>query len=491
MPRTVPQAPSAGAALLPTSPAAANGGGDVPAPSEQDVSAMIQREIDSALAMPKLSEDVPPSSGSISPDAEWAEMARLLGTSPDDAAEMAMDELLSATSGVATPSAPPRDDPKAASFSGEMEKLLQQLQIDTDSVPPLLPGPEPDPEPEPEPPSTVPNPETNTPLQPMAPAPASPRPPPQQKTPPPQQRSPQALSPRQLSPRQQQEDQRVQHGASDAAAAVSELESKLKSAEEETRTIVAFMEEDLTALREELDSEKAARAELLQLVGEYEARAEKAESEAASLRNELDSGGGAAAAAQRASSELESKPEQQQLLQLQPVQHQAGQTTSVESSLAEEMDRRGLTESDRERLMEEGVTTVAIFRLLEEEDFAACGIDIAARGATRAAEEKAKNRQDAAAAAAAQDAADKEAMQRLLQSEAGQLSDAGQAAVGAGSTGLSELCRMRVGEMKAALGLSIADARVLCNVLGRSPYVEEFKFRLVDRRLLQVSERRR
>ena len=61
------------------------------------------------------------------------------------------------------------------------------------------------------------------------------------------------------------------------AERVSELESKLKTAEaahaaavagteaaqQESQDAVTFMEEDLAALREELDSEKAARAELL------------------------------------------------------------------------------------------------------------------------------------------------------------------------------------------------------------------------------------
>ena len=111
---------------------------------------------------------------------------------------------------------------------------------------------------------------------------------------------------------------------------MSELESKLKTAEaahaaavagteaaqQESQDAVTFMEEDLAALREELDSEKAARAELLAVASEHEARAVAAEGEAASLQEQLDVSQAAGSAAGSADddsataervSELESK----------------------------------------------------------------------------------------------------------------------------------------------------------------------------------------
>ena len=47
-----------------------------------------------------------------------------------------------------------------------------------------------------------------------------------------------------------------------------------EAATQESADAVAFMEDDLAALRQELDSEKAGHAELLAVAGEHEARAQ-------------------------------------------------------------------------------------------------------------------------------------------------------------------------------------------------------------------------
>ena len=84
-----------------------------------------------------------------------------------------------------------------------------------------------------------------------------------------------------------------------------------EAATQESADAVAFMEDDLAALRQELDSEKAGRAELLAVAGEHEARAAAAEGEAASLREQLEAAKAAGRADDSASaervSELESK----------------------------------------------------------------------------------------------------------------------------------------------------------------------------------------
>ena len=155
-------------------------------------------------------------------------------------------------------------------------------------------------------------------------------------------------------------------------------------------------------------------------------------------------------------------------------------------SLAEEMDIHGLSESDQRCLREEGVTTLEIFRMLEDEDFAACGIDIAQRRAAQAAKDK-SNKLQAARVADAQDIADTEAIQTLLRTEGGQLSDAEQAVLNRVGR-LSDICGLRVAQIKVSLRLTIADARMLCNILERSPFVQRFQFRLLDRWLLLLSE---
>ena len=99
--------------------------------------------------------------------------------------------------------------------------------------------------------------------------------------------------------------QSAAQAANESAAAdrVSELEGKLKRAEEahaaalaaaaeESQVEVSFMEEESADLRQQLDAEKESNAsrreELTALTVEYQDRAEKAEEEAASLRKELE-----------------------------------------------------------------------------------------------------------------------------------------------------------------------------------------------------------
>jgi hypothetical protein len=164
----------------------------------------------------------------------------------------------------------------------------------------------------------------------------------------------------------------------------------------------------------------------------------------------------------------------------------AGECRARSPSLAEEMERHGLSESDQRCLREEGVGTLEIFRMLENEDFEACGIDIAQRRAAQAAKDK-SNKLQAASAADAQDIADTEAIHTLLRTEGGQLSDAEQAVLNRVGR-LSDVCGLRVAQIKASLKLTIADARMLCNILERSPFVQRFQFRLLDRWLLLLSE---
>jgi hypothetical protein len=155
-------------------------------------------------------------------------------------------------------------------------------------------------------------------------------------------------------------------------------------------------------------------------------------------------------------------------------------------SLEEEMDQHGLSEADKQHLMEEGVTTLDVFRMLQDEDFEACGIDIAQRRKHQAAKDKAKQF-EAARVADLQDTADRTAIKTILSSEGGQLNDAEQAVLKR-VVRLSDVCGLRVAQIKASLGLTIADARMLYNILDRSQFVQQFKFRLLDRWLLLMTE---
>jgi hypothetical protein len=65
--------------------------------------------------------------------------------------------------------------------------------------------------------------------------------------------------------------------------------------------------------------------------------------------------------------------------------------------LIKEMEARGLTEEDQEKLIqEEGFDTVELFRELDDDDFEQCGIDINARKQTKAAQNAVRRAKEAA-----------------------------------------------------------------------------------------------
>jgi hypothetical protein len=65
--------------------------------------------------------------------------------------------------------------------------------------------------------------------------------------------------------------------------------------------------------------------------------------------------------------------------------------------LIKEMEARGLTEEDQEKLIqEEGVDTVELFRELDDDDFEQCGIDINAREQTKATQDAVRRAKEAA-----------------------------------------------------------------------------------------------
>ena len=163
----------------------------------------------------------------------------------------------------------------------------------------------------------------------------------------------------------------------------------------------------------------------------------------------------------------------------------------AEAGLAAEMRANGLALADHERLAHEGVVTLAIFEQLTEQDFRACGIDLAARRASKAEADAAATAAAAAAARAAvaaaaaaataqaaadAAAADVNALHTLLQGEgaaAGLTPTSCETILHVVST-LSDLCgpdtEQQLGLMES-FGLRIADRRCLVNLLGSSPTV--------------------
>ena len=145
--------------------------------------------------------------------------------------------------------------------------------------------------------------------------------------------------------------------------------------------------------------------------------------------------------------------QQQMAPQPEPQQHQprsvvlAAQSATAAAGgvdpLQAEMEKHGLTSSDRAVLFQGGVTTLRTFHLIQDEDFAAYGIDIVAR---RAAKE----------------------VRDLLQREGGDISAAGQAATVQGAGTMAQLCALDLAAMQQ-LGLGIVDSRFLANLLETSP----------------------
>jgi serine/threonine-protein kinase len=175
-------------------------------------------------------------------------------------------------------------------------------------------------------------------------------------------------------------------------------------------------------------------------------------------------------------------------------------------ALGAEMAKHGLTAQEQALLRGEagGVTSVALFNLLQEEDFRSKGIDIAARrkaqkaaDAADAAAKKAADAADAAATAAAiaaskaQTAADAAAagnaaevdadargLRVFLQSEGTQISAAGQQTIILKVKAVTKLCDLDLAGAQA-VGLNVVDARLLTNLLGSSPTIAGIRLRLV------------
>ena len=151
--------------------------------------------------------------------------------------------------------------------------------------------------------------------------------------------------------------------------------------------------------------------------------------------------------------------QQQMAPEPEPQQHQprsvvlAAQSATAAAGgvdpLQAEMEKHGLTSSDRAVLFQGGVTTLRTFHLIQDEDFAAYGIDIAAR---RAAKE----------------------VRDLLQREGGDISAAGQAATVQGTGTMARLCALDLAAMQQ-LGLGIVDRRFLANLLETSPTLAQLR----------------
>jgi hypothetical protein len=116
--------------------------------------------------------------------------------------------------------------------------------------------------------------------------------------------------------------------------------------------------------------------------------------------------------------------------------------------------------------------------MLEDEDFTESEVDIEARRAAKRADDAAASKERAAEKQlAARRDADEAGVRELLRHKVKgkQISDAGQAAIvdGVGVV-MSQLCSLDLPTMRGRLGLSIMDARLLSNVLGKADVVAKF-----------------
>ena len=380
-----------------------------PASSEDEVSRMLQAEVEAAMAM--LAGTRSGASGSAPPtprdqqmgNADWAMMANMFEPAAAAAVSPAGGRPASAQGNatVSTPSSVRSDraiQPERESFTGEMELLLASLQ----------------PEPEPEP----------------GPAAAAPAPAPEQQP---------AAQPRPIAPQ----------GVSEGIPGEAALVQGVAQLPQEAMSI---------ALR------------LFNIAGE-EGQADAAQIASARVAGAHPTSVPAADAPQR--DDVEDEP-----AAAVDDEEEAEPPAGIPAELAAAMELHGLTREDQAVLLEGGVTTLEILDMLEDEDFTLSGVDIGARRAAKALADAAVNEERAAEKkAAVRREADAAGVRELLQcKEKGrQISYAGQATILEGVGGaMDQLCSLDLKAMRVGLGLSIMDARLLSNVLGKADVVARY-----------------